>query len=610
MKVKKIAALALGAAMVGATVGLASAQPTVPEIPKDFFVKDGQPNVKIVVGSQGAALDVASAADIAVALGTMLYTTEEVELKDASVVVKEDVADDPDDIPVFDNTYTGSYKDGENLKTQQYWWNGSFDEDDDPYYNAAFDSSAWAGGVFDDGWDVTVEDAVEWKDGNGDNYWKDPTGKKHYADDVELHYDITIGKVALKDINEDTINDIDEFNDFTLVVDNVVANVTFTINAYEKTLWDPVLGATGTTYTVSDLTPSHYSLHQEGVIKGVEQNDTITLFGKTIEVLDIGVKDGKPYIKYGKDWEDTYIDADASKTFGDYTVKVLDIDTEREKALFEVSGPEGSETFTLDLNTHKYEVLFDGGIMVTLLDTFVGIGGTNTVKVDVKTDIDYLYEGDEFIPGWTVSLGVNETEKTLEWFALTNKEELEGKEVKLFDTYVMDYQADIMKEKDNNDVTYAAMEAWVVIDPIEAEWEYTTYEKGDEIGNTGYIVDDIKATADPAEAAVVSKITTPITVLDTELMEAGLDSVDSNLILVGGPVVNSVTAALAETLGVPADYEGWANEFGTGADSGVVKYVAEVEDINGYGVVLVAGSDREGTAAAAEALMKYLAGLN
>ncbi|WP_456450697.1 S-layer protein, partial [Palaeococcus sp. (in: euryarchaeotes)] len=62
MKVRKIAALAVGAAMIGATMGYANAQLNVP---KDFFVKDGAPNVKIVVGSNAAAMDVASAADIA-----------------------------------------------------------------------------------------------------------------------------------------------------------------------------------------------------------------------------------------------------------------------------------------------------------------------------------------------------------------------------------------------------------------------------------------------------------------------------------------------------------------------------------------------------------------
>ncbi len=91
-------------------------------------------------------------------------------------------------------------------------------------------------------------------------------------------------------------------------------------------------------------------------------------------------------------------------------------------------------------------------------------------------------------------------------------------------------------------------------------------------------------------------------------MAAGLDSVDSNLILVGGPVVNKVTAALADKLGVPTTYEEWAaNET---LKAGVVKYIDNCPTIGGHGVVLVAGADRDGTKAAAEALMEYLAGLH
>ena len=173
----------------------------------------------------------------------------------------------------------------------------------------------------------------------------------------------------------------------------------------------------------------------------------------------------------------------------------------------------------------------------------------------------------------------------------------------------MDYVADIMKKKNPaDDKMYAAMSAWVVIDPVKPVYATKELGIGDELG--GWTIDDIKVTTDPAKADIVSKITAPITVLDTEIMEAGLDSVDSNLILIGGPVVNSVTAALADKLGVPSDYDGWKSEYGTGADSGVIKYVAECGAIGGHGVVLVAGTDREGTKAAAEALMEFIAGLH
>lgn len=209
------------------------------------------------------------------------------------------------------------------------------------------------------------------------------------------------------------------------------------------------------------------------------------------------------------------------------------------------------------------------------------------------------------MPGWIAKLGINNGE--LDWFALQNKEALEGKEVDLFDTYKVDYVADIMKKKNPaDDKTYAAMSAWVVIDPLKPEYATQELGVGDEL--EGWTIDDIKATPDPAKAAVVSKITTPITVLDDEIMAAGLDSVDSNLILVGGPVVNKVTAALADKLGVPTTYEEWAaNET---LKAGVVKYIDNCPTIGGHGVVLVAGADRDGTKAAAEALMEYLAGLH
>ncbi len=600
MKVKKIAALVVGAAMVGATIGFASAQPTVPNIPKGFFVKNGQPNVKIVVGSQGAAMDVASAADIAVALGTLLYTEKNVSVTNTSVVVKKDTAYNPPDIPVFDNTYMGNYQVGENLANVPNWWNGGYDSNGNPIFNANFSSSAWAGGVFTNGWNVLVPSGIEWK---SDNYWVDPNGNVHNANDVYLHYNIHIGKVELKQIAEDNVDftNIDDFNTFTLVVDDVVANVSFSLNAYEAPVYDPVLGEVGTTYTLSDLQPSGYSLYQSGVISGVTVGDTIDLFGKTVKILDIQNNS----IEYGNDWGATYINAGTSKAFGNYTVKVLDIDVNQIKALLEISGPAGSWKITL--NKGQTWTSPDNGIRVTLDDTFIGIGGTTSAEVSVQTNINYIQNGQEFIPGWIAEFGVQNGE--LMWFALKNENQLTGNEINLFNTYIMKYSANIMeKQNPSNDKTYAAMSAYVTIDPIKPQYTTQTLNVGDTLG--GWTIDQITATPNPAQAAVVSKVTTPITVLDTEVMKEGLNKVDSNLILIGGPVVNSVTAALADKLGIPANYTGWKSKYGTGASSGVVLYKAQCPTIGGYGVVLVAGTDRQGTKAAAEALMEYLAGLH
>ena len=87
----------------------------------------------------------------------------------------------------------------------------------------------------------------------------------------------------------------------------------------------------------------------------------------------------------------------------------------------------------------------------------------------------------------------------------------------------------------------------------------------------------------------------PITVLDSEL---DLNAVDSNLILVGGPVANAVTAYLVEQGLSTVDWEN---------SEGDLEYI---EDAFGtYDVLIVAGKDRYATREAAKELMQYLAQL-
>ncbi|RKX48142.1 MAG: S-layer protein, partial [Thermotogae bacterium] len=93
-------------------------------------------------------------------------------------------------------------------------------------------------------------------------------------------------------------------------------------------------------------------------------------------------------------------------------------------------------------------------------------------------------------------------------------------------------------------------------------------------------------------------VTEPITVLDTELLERGIENVDSNLILVGGPVANAITKYLVDQGLSTVDWENSDGEF---------EYL---EDVFGeYDVLIVAGKDRYATREAAKELMEYLAGL-
>ncbi|HIP84072.1 MAG TPA: S-layer protein, partial [Methanothermococcus okinawensis] len=84
MSLKKITAIAVGGAMVASTLatGVAAAEVVtlgdIDEFMKNV-VKDGKPNVDIVVGSKGAAMDVVAAADIAAKIGSMCYKDVKIE---------------------------------------------------------------------------------------------------------------------------------------------------------------------------------------------------------------------------------------------------------------------------------------------------------------------------------------------------------------------------------------------------------------------------------------------------------------------------------------------------------------------------------------------------
>ncbi|AXI25477.1 S-layer protein [Methanofervidicoccus sp. A16] len=96
MSLKKITAIAVGGAMVASTLasGVAASVVTIGDV-EGFMknvVKDGQPNVEIVVGSKAAAMDVVSAADIAAKIGSMCY--KDATIEDGSVCLKFTVSAD------------------------------------------------------------------------------------------------------------------------------------------------------------------------------------------------------------------------------------------------------------------------------------------------------------------------------------------------------------------------------------------------------------------------------------------------------------------------------------------------------------------------------------
>ncbi len=600
MKVKKIAALAVGAAMIGATLGMASAGGTLVKddsanIPKDFFVKNGEPNVKIVIGTQAAAQDVAGAADIAVALGSLLYTEKEVTtatLKDLSVVVKKDVSH-IGDIPVYSNYYkytntTPTAEKWEDL-TGNYWYNGAA-------YST--DYSGWVNNNFP--YDLaTLTNQSEIVVG-GHSYgvsWNFVIDKIKFVDEEGKEWNET-HNYPPTDTN--VIMEIPE-NSFKIVMNYEIYKWTKT-----ETTTDEVWGTTETTTEteISDAPVAGYT--QDGtVVDGVGVGDTIQVLDKTLNIIDVGSDSDGDFVKAGETAE-AWILSNSSKTFGDYQVSVVDIDMISKEILVEVKNLKTGESEQNVLSDTSANVPFlNDQVEITVEGVFTGL---NILKAKLKVvyNIQKIYDGDK-ISGWVVDwTGVNATAKTLKGVVLTYPDAIKGKVLNI-DTpavkYKISYKVDKeTKDVDDDDVNELAVDIYLSVDYAEPKYEY--YNLGDVL--EGYTVDlgKTKATIEGIKTVEIVPPAKPITELDVNVK---LSDVDSNLILVGGPVVNKVTAALADALGVPKDYNGWKSEIGEG--NGVIVYKAECGAINGHGVVLVAGTDRDGTQVAAEALMARIAEL-
>jgi S-layer protein (TIGR01564 family) len=109
--------------------------------------------------------------------------------------------------------------------------------------------------------------------------------------------------------------------------------------------------------------------------------------------------------------------------------------------------------------------------------------------------------------------------------------------------------------------------------------------------NVNVLNAQIKLAEIEAEAKESVTMTAPIAVLDSE---ASLDAADKGLILVGGPVVNELTAELADAGLVAIDNESPAT------------LAVAAGAANGNDVLVVAGGDRAATEEAAEALIDML----
>jgi len=521
MKVRKIAALAVGAAMVGATLGYASA--AMPE--KEFFVKDG-------------------------------------------VITQAEVA--AEDIPYPSGTAT----------QQGGLWNiTTKDKDINPF-------------VF------TVEDALTWEFVKPEKYTDHEDEVRTFSGGQFLDYTVNITEVKF---NPEKWKEYDDSSDdyyalppksIDLVIDpqDIQVTIDFKVGTYVDPDYDNTKAGMPYGITLVDDWPG------DDLRKGAKAGDTIDLFGKELKLVDVnksGTVLGSDYVVVvGEAYDPEYLKNGETYTFGEYKVTPVDIDVYEDKALIQVKGSEGEELVILDADDpqKKSEILFDGGIRVTLLDTFVGIEGNLIAYVQVETNLKgYKETVKDFIPGWTAEFVVNNT--LLDKIVLYNNEKLTGPEIELFDMYKIYYDYIEYTDEAEDGTDYYGAIAYLRIDPKEPEWSTTEVEIGDELDD--YAIDSVKT--EKVKTIEITEITEPITVLDEEV---DLNAVDSNLILVGGPVANAITKYLVDQGLSTVDWENSDGEF---------EYL---EDVFGeYDVLIVAGKDRYATREAAKELMQYLAAL-
>lgn len=665
MKVKKIAALAVGAAMLGATMGFASAVHTSDTLPaEDFFVKsDGTPNVKIVVGSQGAAQDVVAAADIAVAIGTLLYNEKEVEVTGPAVF--KELPHVEETLPVY-NSGRLVAPDMTTLESEaaNYWWNGEA-------YSTTYDNyvGSWYAdlGYYEKILNENVDDWITELDNTPYNAW---------------------AKVGIGAILVDLGDEDKPYPTGDELIYIPAGNFTYTAHYDQRDYY----------YATSSYSGCCEYIPGEKVRyiadPGIQAGDSFTFLGQKYHAvcvygsysagLDLATIcptceaiGASPYVLLLAtdviEGQDGWVSVGGTLTVGpndEYTINVLDINiVGTEKVLLKVTDNTGVRpTATVGIEQGSamsiwgdYDGDGDDDLVITLYSTFIGVQGNTQARLLVYTDLKPVASGDLWPSSdWVVSFhglvntdgtgwreptevgdGWNWTgiielnsdcitgtcEAAVDIIQVTNRKKIgpaKTLSIPMFDPlYNITYSSDIcgpLKCEDKTNDDYGSYvysgSAWIDIvkvgrlrtynmevgetlnDVFGYPWTFDDYPYYMQLDDLGKV-----KTMEPV------KVTTPITMLDTEVMAAGLDSVGSNLILVGGPVVNAVTAALAGELGVPSDYAGWESEYGTGAESAVVQYVESSDTIGGYGVLLVAGTDREGTKAAAEYLMEYLSGL-
>ncbi|CAF29939.1 S-layer protein [Methanococcus maripaludis] len=573
MSMKKIGAIAVGGAMVASALATgAFAAEKVGDV--DAFaadvVADGNANVDIVVGSNAAALDVVSAANVAAKIGSLMFKEGTVE--DGSAQITVSASAESDEIKDLWATAPAAIAGQDKALV--------ITAPDDDYTAVATGILGFADGVpAGTGLNLfgitTADAAVDLEDLQTLMIVEDadPSGWDFYG----TGNDFEAAEVLVAVVNTETTVPASTFGvgtpDLEVLEDEVVyASLAFVEDQYGNAAGDYAALFPGMRIPL---------LGQEMVVVKLDTDDDLAIVGT--EAYEGVIKQGDSY-----------------DVGNGYTVKIANVLKQSGTAykvdvqLLKDGKVVASKFDTVDkpaapaAATQLKLVYKDMGIVVNAAWTDVGdnYGYAELVIADNVVEMEL---GEEFIPdyeAYTVDL-------TAAGLTLSDKATAAGTIVGIALKYVGDDVDKISKDKTFTIADYAKLD--FDEDSGKIALKFLMDESKDVNINIGEKVSvlnaEIKLADIEAEAKEAVVMTAPIAVLDSE---ASLDAADKGLILVGGPVVNALTAELADAGLVAIDNESPAT------------LAVAAGAANGNDVLVVAGGDRAATEEAAEALIDML----
>ena len=576
MSLKKIGAIAVGGAMVASALASGAMAATTSGDVAGFMkdtVKDGQPNVDIVVGSNAAAMDVVSAADIAAKIGAMCYKDAVVEDGKATVQVVASA-----------ETNADTYNLTQSSMTMFAIPNNDYNDLD----TISVGCSVCTSGLTN----ITDNNAC----GNNDELSTLAVVKDADPDDLVCGF---------------------EGDAIELLFARMYENDTCKGEAsVDKTGYASVITQDGK-FNVSDvfMAPAMFIpfLGDEYMVVDIDTDDNAITLGKAIYKGNINEGDSKAF---GNGYEVKV--ANMYETGNGKIMVTLQLLKDGQVVAEKtdiVSAPCCSCPGTV---CNNQITLTDGKMGVIAVNSYKNIAGTaGSVRVYVADNLKTLELGENYDSHFKI-YGVVPANNDNTSIVITSKTDIESSlENKNLTGVVYSYTQynisgkpligiALVREDDVDDMSEDSKASFLNYYKIKAdnlvqfinssgtlEWSTLDFSFAMDVskelkltvGDSKTVMGtDVKLKAIDATAHKVVPVKAPVAKLDTEV---SLDTADKNLILVGGPVVNALTKELQDAGKIAIDNE-------SPAKLAVVEGAA-----NNHDVLVVAGGNREATREAA-----------